>query len=924
VGECAGLAAANARGAHAAQLRVDVERLGQPAQRREMLGNGCRRAPGALEPVAVRADRVGRQVLVGGARAQERDKRAVDSGVVRRVSGDRCRAATSAARAARPARSTTPPANAAWSGGSWDNGTSERVAEAPDGRSRPGIALPGRIAISVGFIADRSDRQTDLEARANIAVAVAAVFALLAGSTFVGLVPKTVSVIAGCAAFAALIAVVRFRVEARNAGLELASAEAERARAELERRAPALSVDQVIPTRIGVDAAEQDILPGGEVPAYVARDADGEVRDAVEAALDGSGRWLVVVTGPEKVGKSRSAFEAVREANRHRPLKLIAPENADALRDSIKAMDEPLPSAPHTVLWLDDLEPFFNKDVTLATLDGWRERAGGGIAVGTFGGKGSARIAGAASGGVATIAAEVLQKACRIALTETTPHELAALGTRVSAHQLTTIERHGLAAYLVAGPALETKLFTRRHAPGEPECPEGAAVVYAAVDWARCGRTDPIPKDILRALWPHYLDRGGDATDPVFERARDWACRPVAGTIALLHRADGFQAFDYVVRLVRDRPGAERPPKPAWTAAIRGVGDAQALAIGIAAYGHERFDIAIRAFRRARKSSVDEVVALAGFDLGVVRGDLGRSEDAVRAYEQVVARFGDATEPGLREHVAKALVGKGVSLRALRRFEDELGAYNEVVARFGDATEPALLRELVARALFTRGARLGDLERFEEAVGVYDEVVERFGEASEPAVREQVAFALLGKGLRLGSLERPDEAVGAYDELVARFGDAAEPQLQELAAGALLAKGISLEALARPEEAVGVYDEVVARFGDATEPGLREPVARALAAKSDNLGARGRFEDELNVYDEMVARFGDATEPRLRELVAHALDAKAARLVTLRRFKEAIGIYEEVVTRFDHATEPALRQLVATARRELLRLSDYQ
>jgi TolA-binding protein len=76
---------------------------------------------------------------------------------------------------------------------------------------------------------------------------------------------------------------------------------------------------------------------------------------------------------------------------------------------------------------------------------------------------------------------------------------------------------------------------------------------------------------------------------------------------------------------------------------------------------------------------------------------LKRSEDAISAYDEVVRRCGDATEPALRELVAKALVNKGVVLGALKRIEDASGVYDEVVRRFGDATEPAL-REQVAKA----------------------------------------------------------------------------------------------------------------------------------------------------------------------------------------------------------------------------------
>ena len=52
----------------------------------------------------------------------------------------------------------------------------------------------------------------------------------------------------------------------------------------------------------------------------------------------------------------------------------------------------------------------------------------------------------------------------------------------------------------------------------------------------------------------------------------------------------------------------------------------------------------------------------------------------------------------LRELVAKALLNKGVRLSALGRSEDAIAAYDDLLARFGAATELPL-RELVAKAL---------------------------------------------------------------------------------------------------------------------------------------------------------------------------------------------------------------------------------
>jgi hypothetical protein len=95
------------------------------------------------------------------------------------------------------------------------------------------------------------------------------------------------------------------------------------------------------------------------------------------------------------------------------------------------------------------------------------------------------------------------------------------------------------------------------------------AVVYAAVDWTRCGRTDPISAETLRELWPGYLPLGVLATDAGFKTGLAWALKPVAGTIALLQRTGTYRAYDYIVRFVLDQPDTPAPANTAWTSAIQ-------------------------------------------------------------------------------------------------------------------------------------------------------------------------------------------------------------------------------------------------------------------------------------------------------------------------------------------------------------------
>ncbi len=140
-----------------------------------------------------------------------------------------------------------------------------------------------------------------------------------------------------------------------------------------------------------------------------------------------------------------------------------------------------------------------------------------------------------------------------------------------------------------------------------------------------------------------------------------------------------------------------------------------------------------------------------------------------------------ATEPlPLSERLsdAQTLRNKGYGLGILGRRQEEIAVYDDLLARFGNATEPAL-RKQVAMALVDKGYGLGILGRRQEQIAVYDDLLARFGNATEPALREQVAMALVEKGFTLGALGRRQEEIAVYDDLLARFGNATEPALRK-------------------------------------------------------------------------------------------------------------------------------------------------
>jgi tetratricopeptide (TPR) repeat protein len=135
------------------------------------------------------------------------------------------------------------------------------------------------------------------------------------------------------------------------------------------------------------------------------------------------------------------------------------------------------------------------------------------------------------------------------------------------------------------------------------------------------------------------------------------------------------------------------------------------------------------------------------------------------------------------------MVNKGFRLGALGRSEEEIGVYDEVIGRFGEREE-VQIAEKVAKAMVNKGFRLGALGRSEEAIGVYDEVIGRFGEREEVQIAEKVASAMVNKGFRLGALGKSEEEIGVYDEVIGRFGEREEVQIAEQVARAILAEFI--------------------------------------------------------------------------------------------------------------------------------------
>lgn len=251
-------------------------------------------------------------------------------------------------------------------------------------------------------------------------------------------------------------------------------------------------------------------------------------------------------------------------------------------------------------------------------------------------------------------------------------------------------------------------------------------------------------------------------------------------------------------------------------------------------------------------------VARALVNRAIAQGELNQNEAAIATYDEVLRRFGQAAEPGLREAVARALVNKGAKLNQLNQKVAATSIYDEVLRRFGEATEPGL-RVQVAKALINKGITQSQLNENDAAIATYDKLLHRFGEAAEPGLREPVARALVNKGAEQGQLNQYEAALATCEEVLRRFGGAAEPWLRVQVAKALVNKGVIQSKLSQHDDSLATYSEVVDRYGEAAEPGLREAVAIAM-----NGAGFGRL---------VQAKLrGSLDDPRAIELLKAALD----------------------------------------------------
>lgn len=489
-------------------------------------------------------------------------------------------------------------------------------------------------------------------------------------------------------------------------------------------------------------------------PPFVERDETGRLRDAVRP-----GAGFVLIVGESTAGKTRAAYEAVRELLPGH--KFVFPVDGPALARIVPQVC----LNRRVVVWLDDLELYLAADglavgMVQRMLSAPRSRI---LIVATMSNHAHARfsprsvaVEGDPPHDAVRNGREIIQLARVIRLERTwTPAEIQRARQFAEDSRIAMAVRHahagrrGVAEYLAAAPELLDD-WLDAHGPGGH--PRGAALVHAAVDAWRAGYHHALPIALLRDLHESYLARGGGAAlnpEP-WEAALAWAKAPLRATSSLLLARDGdtYLSFDYLHDALDSRAPAPRIPEETWRTLINYVDASGALDIGTAAMARG-----------------DLTYAMIALDKAAAHGD----PSARRAYAYCVC---DAGDPQRALPLYEALVEESERVHGPKAAPTLLDRY-QYACCLGEAGR---LDEAIALLDAVIAARTRSLGPFHElTLASRNSYAYYVGQAGDARLAITLYKELLNERLRYSAIDHP-HSLNTRFGLAYFTGEAGQPE----------------------------------------------------------------------------------------------------------------------------------------------------
>ncbi len=302
------------------------------------------------------------------------------------------------------------------------------------------------------------------------------------------------------------------------------------------------------------------------------------------------------------------------------------------------------------------------------------------------------------------------------------------------------------------------------------------------------------------------------------------------------------------------------------------------LALGDIHFQHSEWDQSEEYLRDYLSSGLDVASADdALLKLGLSRQRLGRIEDAIEVYDQLIDRFEQSP------HRLQAMFERGQALVALDRSDEAVQAFEAVLADGSDSRfAPHALNHLAAIAT--------QRDDFETASKLYARTADAASET------EMAADALFQSGRTLMAAQQFKAAEAAFDRFLDKYGS------HPLAPEARAQRAIALARQDRHADAVEAIEQVEQHSSSDLDPTLR---AALTYEKAWCLRELDRTEDAAKAYRRLLE--GKLTD----DLTVHAVVELAGIEINEKRFEEAAKVLwplQRVIEEDANAVAPQLQE----------------
>ncbi|MFE3456590.1 hypothetical protein ACFXKD_03525 [Nocardiopsis aegyptia] len=380
----------------------------------------------------------------------------------------------------------------------------------------------------------------------------------------------------------------------------------------------------------------------GTSPPYVPRDADIALRSAIRAG------GLVILQGAQGSGKTRTAYEAVRQAVPDRDL--LFPSGPDALHELAATADR-LRSA---VVWLDELDRYVAGSTTVEDDVRRLARAREVVLVATY----TPPVTGPLTAREAVSGASPQVVHLRMPLSPTEAEYAGHFRDDDRIDRAMDLAGRYRTGFTVCLAAEQEAVSTWEDALSRGQA---GAIISSAVDLRRLGVPDPLTSARLRSAHRHYLPATGDDLDEGFRSSWGEATRTLIGGFSCLMRVDGgYEPLECLVSEA-DRHGTLGDiPEGVWREAASSVPPSRVLGFAADAYENGHWDIAREMWRENIDRSEFRDACFIG--LGLLAFAEGRF-DSAEGYFAGPARGGSAEAA---YYAGLSCEGRGEIHRAVR------------------------------------------------------------------------------------------------------------------------------------------------------------------------------------------------------------------------------------------------------------------